>query len=810
MNILRRKRILQGVRTLYISPKLLHVTMWCNWWNNYADMVNIELLRGSIQGRMLEWFHDMFVYASESRAATRVAERLLAPEGPLASLAGLSIPGNPSLFFALAQASPKAALCTLKSALESATESEKKQFGPGRREIVHGLERLAVPATGFFDAVACLLLLAEAENEDWSNNASGVFVSMFTLGYGKVAASELAPAAKIPYLRDLLHSENRAWRALAVRALRESLSPFVTRIDIGEVQGLRSMALRWMPVNYNELWEAYKSHVELLAEASETLGAPDAEAAARGVMDHVRSLLQIPPLAPRVVELLRRFAQSDSLRDAVIESIVAVIHYDRKGLPESIVLLLKQLQTELTEVSFSARLRRYAGLQLLEDNFDDDGEYTEEIPQPLRELCSEALASPARLDTELPWLVTGKAKNGFQFGALLGEQDHSLSLWTVVKTAWLKAGEHRSDFFVGGYLAGLFKQDEGLWELVIGELFATPEARRDLTALVWRSGMSDAVAFELVALSRTWDIDPQTFRLFVYGGVVNRLPLAVVKNVIDILLKRSTTRDADVALDILQSRLWGHADEEVGLLGYLDRVLRHPAFIQGDASKSATDNMRDYHWTQGAKKLLGADQDRALTLAVECIAHFGCSGSVTDRYFAGALEFLDEFMGLRPVEMWKAVGNELGPKIDTKAYKLLQWLRGKRRDTESTQSTGLELVPTKIVMDWISKSSGHRSVLMAQYCPPIISPPLEQPSIARLILEKYGNSSDVRNALHANYFTGLFSGPPSAHYQNKLKAIEKQIAEEPNTVVRLWLQEEVESLTRSVQVELEREEAQEW
>ena len=82
---------------------------------------------------------------------------------------------------------------------------------------------MAVPAATFLDAAECLLLLAEAENETWSNNATGVFVSLFSLGYDKLAASELAPIEKVPFLRRLLTSKNSCHRALAYSsAWRES------------------------------------------------------------------------------------------------------------------------------------------------------------------------------------------------------------------------------------------------------------------------------------------------------------------------------------------------------------------------------------------------------------------------------------------------------------------------------------------------------------------------------------------------------------------------------------------------------------
>ncbi|KAL0630171.1 hypothetical protein Q9L58_010983, partial [Maublancomyces gigas] len=180
---LKRKRALQGQRTLMISPKLLHVAMWKGWCETYGRQVGILKVRDSLKDRMLEHFDAMLAYARESKAASKVVDELLSAIGPFESLEGFSASGAPNLFFAVAQASPEAALRRLELALEAETIESRKEFiGNGRRMVIHGLEHLAVPARTFFDATRCLLLLAESENESWSNNATGVFVSMFGLG----------------------------------------------------------------------------------------------------------------------------------------------------------------------------------------------------------------------------------------------------------------------------------------------------------------------------------------------------------------------------------------------------------------------------------------------------------------------------------------------------------------------------------------------------------------------------------------------------------------------------------------------------
>jgi hypothetical protein len=73
-------------------------------------------------------------------------------------------------------------------------------FKEGRRDVIWALERLAEHAELFLPAAALLLALAEAENERWSNSATGVFAGLFSLAYGEAAPTELTPDYRLPVL----------------------------------------------------------------------------------------------------------------------------------------------------------------------------------------------------------------------------------------------------------------------------------------------------------------------------------------------------------------------------------------------------------------------------------------------------------------------------------------------------------------------------------------------------------------------------------------------------------------------------------
>lgn len=801
---LRRRRVLQGPRTLLISPKLLHVAMWKSWFEQYVHMVDVLKLREGLEARMQVHFDAMLVFAKESKAATAWADRLMGEGGMFASLDGYKAASDASLFFAIAQAKPKAALRRFAAALGAETVEGRHEFmGDARRTAVHGLEQLAVPAETFFEAAECLLLLAEAENEGWSNNSTGVFISLFGLGYGPVAASELSPVNKIDYLRKLLSSEVPFRRKIAVQALGKSLDPFMSRSVIDEVIGLRRLPDRWTPKTSEELYDAYAAHIRLLEEAVDYLPGEEATEAAKAILSYVRTLILIAPLAKTILEFLRRAAEMPDLRDQVIESTVAILHYEGKALPETVKSELYVIRAELTESSFANKLRRHAGMKLVEDNFDAEGQYSDAVGPELIQLVADALANPELLAPELAWLVTDEAKNGFQFGRLLGQAD-DLKLWPHIVSAWIKAGEQRSDFFIGGYLSALHIKQGDLWAQIIENLFTNAEIRSSTLGLVWRSGMSDRVANALLAMGRQGDIDPKAFRLFVYGGVVSQLPLNVFEGIVDLLLEDEDASAPDVAMDILDSRLRGHADELWILSTRLERVLNSAVFIEGAATKHSN-NMLLFRWNQLANRLLDFDPDAGAKLAVRCIANFGNVNSITAGFRPEPLKFLSNAAKAKPAVVWPAIARRLEmQRKEIGTWHLLNWLRGGRSIHEANES-GLDAVPASVVFEWADVDAEDRAWLLAEYCAPMVSRPDEPVTFARRMLERYGEIEQVRRSLHANNFSESWRGPASEHYRQKLADLDAQFEVETNNNVRMWLMEHRERLERSIEQEVERE-----
>ena len=86
--------------------------------------------------------------------------------------------------------------------------------------VIWALDKIVFHRDFFGRAAAILLALAEAENESWSNNATGVFTQLFTLAQGPLAPTAARPAERFPTLFEAIDSSSKRRREIALEACK--------------------------------------------------------------------------------------------------------------------------------------------------------------------------------------------------------------------------------------------------------------------------------------------------------------------------------------------------------------------------------------------------------------------------------------------------------------------------------------------------------------------------------------------------------------------------------------------------------------
>ena len=514
---LKKDKILKGEFTLHITPKALHIKLWKEWWDTYGRTFD---LAGFIQGlpsKLSNWFYQMFKYAAESKKALEIVKDLLGPKGPFQNDPHLLLSFGSNVFLVLAEADPKFALECLKQTVGKCDRETLLRF-TWRRNVVWALEKIAMLEDLFVDAARLLLALGEAENETWSNNASGVFAGLFSPAYDVLAPTEVPPIKRLSVLREAFESPSKPRRLLALEACKVGLQPMDRwgRAIGAKYQGLREEPEFWRPETYGELWAVYEQVWRLLFEQLDRLPEIDEQEIGIGILlENANQLVKHTNLSNMVADTIQVLSKKSFVDNRLlIKTVVELLHYRGNDLPDDVKQRWEQLKDELVGSDFHSLMRRYVGMNLLVDTVDENKNYLEQGHPQIHTLAQQAIRKPDDLQSELHWLVTTDAYNGYAFGYQLGKRDNGFSFLSTLLNAQRNAEDNASAFFLGGYFRSLFEGNIAEWEKQLDMLVEDTTLNVLIPEITYRSGITDRAALRLLKLAEEGTMHTNSFELF--------------------------------------------------------------------------------------------------------------------------------------------------------------------------------------------------------------------------------------------------------------------------------------------------------
>ena len=674
-------------------------------------------------------------------------------------------------------------------------------------KIVWALERIAMWRDLFPGAARILLVLAEAENETYSNNASGVFTELFSPAPSPVAPTEASPEERFPVLIEALNSSSKEKRLLGLEACNEALETqnFVRMIG-AEHQGLRKEPELWKPKTYGEIFDAYRRVWQEIAGRLDRLPADEQTRASEILLSRFRGLVRYQNLASMVIDTLTGLMEKQFIdKKKLLAKIIEVLHYDGKDLPPATRQDLGKIKERLTGSDFSDLLKRYAGMDLLEDKFDEEGRHINQTNTRLEALAQQIVEDNELIRPELGWLVTTEAQNGFVFGYELGKKDKGFALLPKLVDAQRNAGDKTSAFFLGGYLRVIYEDEKERWENTLDTLAEDEHLRALVPELTWRSGpLSDRAAIRILNLAEKGHITVSHFRLFAYGSATNNLSEEVFRKWLEFLESSQDKSAASVSLTLCDY-YYLEKESDRSLPAELSfKLLTHDTLFQKGSAQLG--QMDDYHWTRVGKAFVRLYPEKSLELAEKILEHFGEEGTIIGGFHSSTHAVINEIARLRPEETWVLVTKYIEPPIDSRAFRICLWLRGGEFFAEAAGAVAT--MPRDKIWEWVNENVDKRAWFVAHIAPTTTSLDNWSNSLAREVLVRYGNRKDVRGELRANYSTEGWSGPASLHYQAKKLTLLQLKDLETNDNVKQWLDEYISILdgdVKQAQIEEERE-----
>ena len=807
---LKRRKILQGGSTLYITPKALHIKLWVEWWRVYGDSFDLETFRQDLppESKLIEWFHEMFQYAAESESASRIVKNLLGPNGPFQDGEYLDTRLGSRFFLALTEADPKAALKCLMQTVGNWDRDALLQFTTGRRDVIWALEKIAMKRDLFVDAARLLLALGEAENETWSNNASGVFAALFSPGRRRVAPTEASPAERLPVLKEAFESRSKERRLLALKACNEGLeADHFSRMSGAEYRGLRKGVNFWDPKTYGELFDAYRQVWQLLSKQLEHLTEDERQEAVNILLQRASRIARSAYLSGMVIDTIGALAEKAYVDNRLlIKTVVEFLHHEGNDLSDDIKQRWEHLRDELIGSDFHSMMRRYVGMNLLVDTVDESEDYLEQGHPQIYVLAQQAVEAPDLLQSELPWLVTSEAHNGYAFGYQLGKKDDGFVMLPTLLEAQRNAGENASAFFLGGYFRALFESNVTEWEKQLDALVEDTKLNVLIPDLTYHSGMTDQAGLRLLKLAEEEVMSVNNF-VFFFAKVIDSLSDKVFTQWIKFLLNCSNELAVPISLKLYYF-YYVHGKQEVTLPRDLTfQLLVRPARFE-NLIPNQMNSMTGHYWTEIANAFLNLYPEKDLEFVERVIPHFGKKGTIFGMFNTKAFSVLTKLAKRHPEQVWKHVSK----RLEERDFFIENWLKeGDSRDSFSTgeEKGALTYVPREKIWEWIDEDVENRVWYFAyRLVSKTLSAEEWQDSLARAFLVHYGQREDVRRNLRANYSTESWTGERSLHLESKKEKLLRIKADEDNVDVRQWLNEFIDDLEKDIEharIEEERE-----
>jgi Helix-turn-helix len=786
---LKRDRVLQGGATLFIAPKALHVYLWEEFWQEYGRIENISRLVRDLPGRLETWFVEMFRYAHRSAVASQQAELLLGANGPFSAQEPGRLRRALQYLMCLSQGVPGPTLQWIERTIGYCDPSELVGFRGDLTFVVSALKNIAFWPEFFGRSATLLLKLGSAETDDHRANAKGAFAALFSMQPGELAPTGASPEARLPILKSALVSASNCVRDVALQSCRVALNVEGGGLLIPSFQGLRAEAPRWAPEKWGEVYSALKSVWDLLFEESRTWPKEYRAKANDALIDGFEGLVRISPLSSHVCDTIEALVSDEATS---LKRLVAVVtslrHYPGTQLSAEMQDRLDKLDARLTGADFRSRLRRYVLLCSWDDYYSHRHQGDVSLDERLSQLAEEAASNEDALINELTTLVRDDSKALYPFGYHLCKRDRGGRLLRKVFEAYRDVERGRqSALLLGGFLRAIFERDVAEWESLIASIIEDPALAGIASATIQCSGLTDNAVDCLVAGIEAGKLEPKALLVFqCVPNELSQLQDSTVKKVLEPLI---ATGEVSAGLEIAH---FAYCYE--GRRRRLPRDLTRSLLTKSEKSGNTARHF-GYVWSEVATQYIADFPDEQLNLFESVVRAISDDGRVPDCHDY-AYSVIERIVHSKPKECWEMVARRLEDQGSDK-WRMRLWLSAPPSMGSENVAGPLVLFPIDLIIEWIDRDPKIRAPQIASAVPKSLDAG-GFGAVTREILNRYGDSQEVRDAVWRSFYATGWSGSESAHYRGKRDEARKWLQKESSFNVRTWIEEYIRSLNESI------------
>lgn len=762
-NLQRHGLLSKQGRYRSVGPHPLAVFLAARGWAEFGHKIVTDLLPDldpDLAERLFRRAADIGELDSSSPAVSAV----LTASGPLASLEALAEGNRSALLVHFAVLAPAAVADRLSQLISAAPEDELRHLRGIRRDLVWAVEKLAWHSKTFVVAADALLCLALAENESYSNNATGTWTEFFGTMLPGTAAP---PAVRMAYLQTCAVSDDSRVRLLAARGADRALEMHESIIISGEVQGGVVVEPRGRPATFGDAWAYRNAAIDVLGELTADIDPAVAERAREDLVSSVHGLLEIDANRDHLGRVIATLTDSVIARTRVEVQGLRTL-FNRADVVDGRSSALAAFAALLPADSPIDRLNVLSSTKSWDRQTDDLATELADVARQVQP--DDPLAALTRLLHQ-----GGEISAAYAVGRalrLLGtEFQPGLDLLGPL------AGGPNSEALIG-YLHGIVNEgDLGVFDQFIDETLLPP-----LLALQFsvRGPRTPAAVTRVEQL-------------------IGEVSVAEAARVLFGWMRDADQADSARYLRDWASRIESQADYNAAVDFAAMQVFQRPEVLSGldPAIAELVPRRREYpklgqqewDWALLARRQLSAEPMVLADLLADLIeadALSAYSSSKESRLLQDTVRG-----GGEPV--WTSLMERLERRQWRLSFSVRDWLG--------------EAVSIDIAKRWVGDSVERARVLAN-----VTTPGGQQLSpTARFLIEEFGQDDRVPSHLVGQFISGMWSGNESERISSQISQVQAWIAEpEQSTEVKSWARKLVAHLEARRGAVLQEEEEQGW
>lgn len=512
-----------------VVPKPLAIRLAGQWWTKTRELKQRELV-DSIPEGMIEGFCNQVEKMNFHSDVKLLTEKLCGPQGPFGLAEVILSARGSRLFRSFVNVNPNATSAALYRALSGLSYSQLLSIdGDVRRNLVWGLERLCFHADLFMESAWCMLLLASAENEAWSNNATGMFAQFFRINLSGTAAG---PEERFSLLRKAMEIHEASVDMVLLCALEQAINTYGGSRTIGaEYQGVKAPLEEWRPKIWQEIFDYWQAAIDLYMEMLDR-GEKQREKTLHDIGCSIRGLVNRGRIQMLDSAIRHIVVTHGRYWPSALESIKGALEYDQESLGSTAIDALSSWLEVLDPkcADLAEKLRIIVISPPWEHRMVEGGTYFDSAAEKAKELASEIAKEIDSLVPHIQLLLIGDQRQSYSFGRQLAlELANDGYFLHQVLSVLSKIPEANISFVLGLY-RGIFEKSPSTWQENIDNALLDSGLTRHYPSFICTGLIKPEHLEKLIELIRAEKVSANSATSLSYGSVMKELAPEVVAN----------------------------------------------------------------------------------------------------------------------------------------------------------------------------------------------------------------------------------------------------------------------------------------